>query len=141
MKPLLTILLLFVSTSLSAPPPILGTIFRDEGINPYNSLFKAIAEVESKGDSLAWNRKELACGISQIRPIRLKDFNRRTGKNYKLKDCFKVSVSREIFFYYCQGEDLEKIARCWNAGPGGEKMKATLKYWKKVKSNLKYQTK
>jgi hypothetical protein len=83
---------------------------------------------------LAYNNIEEAIGAFQIRPIRLLDYNQRTGNNYKSADCYNLRISKEIFMYYARRfefSDYELIARNWN-GSG----KATLEYWEKVKSNL-----
>jgi hypothetical protein len=100
-------------------------------IYPYERLFKAICEVESGGDRLAYNKKEKAVGIAQIREIRLRDYNRHARKSYKLKDCYDIDISKEIFMFYCGGRDYETIAKEWN-GSG----KKTNAYWKKVKKEL-----
>lgn len=103
-------------------------------VDAYDRLVKAIVQVESAGDTLAYNLLEEAVGAFQIRPIRLFDYYRRTGINYKLKDCHNFEISKEIFLYYARltgYPDYETIARNWN-GSGN----ATLDYWKKVKSNL-----
>jgi hypothetical protein len=105
-------------------------------LNFYETLMRAVVHVESSGDTLAYNAFEDAYGPFQIRPIRLKDYNRRTGKKYTMKDCFTLKVSREIFLYYARhiGSDYETIAKKWN-GSG----KKTIEYWAKVKVQLKAQ--
>jgi hypothetical protein len=90
--------------------------------------------VESMGDTLAVNLSEKAYGAFQIRPIRLQDYNQRTGKKYTTKDCFNFEISKEIFLYYAENisfPDYQSIARKWN-GSG----KMTLVYWRKVKKYL-----
>ncbi len=44
--------------------------------------------VETKLDTLAYNREERAVGYFQIRPIRLRDYIERTGSKYKLKEMY-----------------------------------------------------
>jgi hypothetical protein len=103
-------------------------------LEPYRKLMHAIALVETKGDTLAWNPIEQAAGIFQIRPIRLLDYNLRTGKNYRRKDLFSKKVSEEIFLYYATRigpYDFERIARNWN-GSG----RKTTWYWNKVRKHL-----
>lgn len=98
-------------------------------IQPYEKIWKGVCEVESNSNPKAYNKKEQATGIAQIRPIRLKDYNQRTGKHYTIKDCYKVEVSKEIFMYYAQKfkpHEHDKIATDWN------KCK-TDSYWNKVK--------
>ncbi len=111
-----------------------GYICTAEPVDAYDRLIKAIVQVESAGDTLAYNLSEEAVGAFQIRPIRLLDYYQRTGIIYKLKDCHNFKISKEIFLYYARltgYPDYEMIARNWN-GSGN----ATLDYWKKVKSNL-----
>jgi hypothetical protein len=109
-------------------------IHESEAINPIENLIYAIGMVEGRCDTLAYNPVEDAVGYFQIRPIRLRDYNRRTGKNYKLKDMYDFETAKEVFMYYADkiGEDdLERIAKNWNgSGP------MTKIYWNKVKVYL-----
>lgn len=117
-----------------APDMKVAYICSVEPVDAYDRLVKAIVQVESAGDTLAYNLSEESVGAFQIRPIRLLDYYQRTGINYKLKDCHNFEISKEIFLYYARltgYPDYEIIARNWN-GSGN----ATLDYWKKVKSNL-----
>jgi len=137
MKKLILILcILFCVTQAGNSPPIKTLIIaRDEPINPYERLFEAICMVESHNNPGAFNKKERATGIVQIRPIRLKDYDKRTGKSYTLHDCFDKKISREVFLFYAQkypASQLSRIAKRWN-GSG----RKTENYWKRVKSNLK----
>lgn len=95
-----------------------------EKINPFDIALKAIGIYESKGDILAYNPLEEACGIYQIRPIRLLDYNQRTGKNYQQQDLFREDISREIFMYYAQRigpYEIDKAIKQWNgSGPATE---------------------
>ena len=100
----------------------------------YDKIIQAVVQVESRGNTLAYNLKEGATGAFQIRSVRVLDYNRRTGKNYKLEDCYNYEISREIFLFYAKrigNENVELIARKWN-GSG----KATEVYWGKVKLYL-----
>jgi len=103
-------------------------------IPAFESLMNAIIMVESSGDTMAFNPDEEAYGAFQIRPVRVRDYNKRTGKNYKEEDCFSFSISREIFLYYAENmnyPDDESIARNWNgSGP------MTIVYWGKVNELL-----
>lgn len=99
-----------------------------ETINPYETIWDAIAMAESDKNSSAFNPNELATGIVQIRPIRLLDYNQRTGSNYTLNDCFNVQISKKIFMYYAMQflpTEYDKIATDWN------KCKTTA-YWERV---------
>jgi hypothetical protein len=118
----------------SAPDIKVAFICFAEPANAYDRLIKAVVQVESSGDTLAYNLSEGAVGAFQIRPIRLLDYYQRTGINYKSEDCYNFEISKEIFLYYARQTgypDYETIARNWN-GSGN----ITLDYWEKVKSNL-----
>ncbi|NMB83298.1 MAG: hypothetical protein GYA14_15930 [Ignavibacteria bacterium] len=105
-------------------------IVASEPIKPYQRLIYAVGMVESSLDTLAYNPVEKATGYFQVRPIRLKDFNDRTGKKYKLGDMYDYYKAEEVFLYYAT-LDLEKTAKAWN-GSGYK----TEKYWQKVKKYL-----
>jgi len=129
MKKLITILFLFVSLRLFAPGYTVGYIAEGTKIDPFKKLMFAVGMVESKNDTLAYNPVEDAYGIYQIRYIRIRDFNERTGKRYKLSDCYKKTVSDEIFLYYAT-LNLEATCKNWNgSGPKVEK------YWGKIKKH------
>lgn len=133
LKSILIICLFFPFIKTAAPGFEVISIFTSEPVDAYKRLIIAIIQVESSGDSLAYNLVEEAVGAFQIRPIRLLDYNRRTGKNYNSQDCYSLKISKEIFLYYAikNDHDYESIARNWN-GSG----KITLDYWKKVRSHL-----
>ena len=124
-----------VTLAASSPSGQSIAIIKNDPFNPYLRLLQAIEIVESNGDSTAFNKSTKATGILQVTPILLKDYNRRTEKHYKLKDCYDPKIGRIIFLFYCMkspGIDFEKISKCWNG-----KGKQTEKYWRRVKSNLK----
>jgi hypothetical protein len=126
--------LLLSSFRVMAPATELLSITRSNPIEPYSRLIHAIGMVETKWDTLAYNPVEQAVGVFQIRPIRLKDYNKRTGSRYKMKDLYDYKVSEEIFLYYASKagpNDLERIARDWN-GSGIR----TYYYWAQVKKQL-----
>jgi hypothetical protein len=123
-----------ISLKVSAPEAKVLTVFVSDPVNSYERLVNAIIRVESKGDTLAYNPIEKAAGAFQIRPIRLRDYNNRTGNSYTHNDCFKLKVSKEIFLYYANKigyPNYELIAREWN-GSG----KTTIDYWNKVRLYL-----
>jgi hypothetical protein len=120
--------------------PSVNSIFIlvSEPVKPFDRLLKSILLAESSGDTLAFNIEEGAVGGLQIRPIRLLDYNQRTGKNYNMEDCLNYQTSKEIFLFYATisgTDDYELIARKWN-GSGC----ATSDYWYKVKALLDNQT-
>jgi hypothetical protein len=130
-KILLLFLLLMIHASIFAPATNHLVITTSAPVNIYERLMDAIVMVESGGDTLAYNALEEAYGPFQIRPIRLTDYNKKTGKKYRMRDCYRMSVSREIFLFYVDGRDFEVVAKSWNgSGP------MTIDYWNKVKKYL-----
>jgi hypothetical protein len=111
------------------------TIFELAPIEPYKQIAFAVGMVETKGDTLAYNPIEKAAGIFQIRPIRLIDYNKRTGSSYSRNDLFNYEISEKIFLYFADQVgpyNLEHIARRWN-GSGH----LTTNYWSRIKQFLK----
>lgn len=102
-------------------------------IKPYEQLWEATCMVESSNNPMAYNAKEQAVGISQIRPIRLLDYFQRTGRAYSMDDLYDIAISKEIYMYYASRSsgNLESIAKSWN-GRG----KSNIQYWNKVKALL-----
>lgn len=134
----LAMLLLSLTTVATAPDDRSLVIIEPEPFDIYERLMQAILVVESGGDTLAFNAFEEAYGPFQIRPIRLNDYNKRTGKRYRMKDCYTMRVSREVFLYYARilGPNYETIAKRWNgSGP------KTIEYWVKVSAALRQQEK
>jgi hypothetical protein len=134
LKSILILLFLMLTVRVAAPDIRIAYVISSEPIEIYGKLIRAVVMVESFGDTMAYNLREEAIGAFQIRPIRLLDYNRRTGKTYKTEDCYNYKISKEIFLYYAQKIDFpeyEKIARNWNGS--GE---TTSDYWEKVKSHL-----
>lgn len=134
LKSLLVASLLLLSLQATAPDAKVVFILVAKPVDLYEKLVNAVIKVESSGDTLAYNPIEEAMGPFQIRPIRLRDYNNRTGSNYTLQDCRNLGISKEIFLYYANKigyPHYELIARNWN-GSG----KTTLDYWKKVRSHL-----
>lgn len=128
-------LLISFSLKVSAPCWTSVTIYEFPPVEPYKNLIFAIGMVETKGDTLAYNPYEEASGIFQIRPIRLKDYNQRTGNNYKSEDLFNYEISKRIFLYYADmvgPYKFEQIARRWN-GSG----LLTTSYWYRIRQYLK----
>ncbi len=127
---------LLLSLAFKAFAPSGGSlvIIDTPAIEPFGPLISAIGMVETNYDTLAYNIKEKAAGYFQIRPIRIKDYNRRTGSNYTTEDMYNYKISEKIFLYYASQigpYNFEQIARQWNgSGP------RTIRYWSKVKKYL-----
>ena len=133
-KLVLVTLLLTFTVKAMAPSRESLVIFKSGPEEPYGRLIHAIGMVETKCDTLSYNPEEQATGFFQIRPVRLEDYNKRTGNHYSMKDLFSYEVSEKIFLYYAKQAgpyDFEKIARRWN-GSG----KKTVFYWNRVKKLL-----
>jgi hypothetical protein len=109
-------------------------IFESQRVEPFRKLISAIGMVETKFDTLAYNPEEDAVGYFQIRPIRISDYNHRTGSSYTSTDMYNYDTSEKVFLYYASQigpGNFEKIAKNWN-GSG----KKTILYWKKVNKYL-----
>lgn len=134
LKSIIIIFFLLHTIKAGAPDDKVAYIIFTEPVDAYDRLIKAVVQVESFGDTTANNLFEEAIGAFQIRPIRLLDYNQRTGNKYKMKDCYNYNISKKIFLYYANRigfPKYEKIAKNWN-GSGV----TTLEYWEKVKSYL-----
>ena len=135
LKMKLTILILLISASLKAPSYPAIVIPAGEVINGYEAIWKAICQVESSGNRFAIGDKHLkekSYGIVQLRQVKLDWYYKRTGIKYSIKDCYKVSVSKEIFMYHMnQYSDVDEAIKKWN-GSG----KQTYIYLAKVKKEL-----
>jgi len=127
---------LFISVSFRASSPSVNSfmIFEPAPVEPYRKLILAVGTVETMNDTLSYNPLEEAAGYFQIRPIRLKEYNKRTGSNYTTRDLFNYEVSEKIFLYFADligPYDFERIARKWN-GSG----QMTTYYWNRIKEYL-----
>lgn len=136
--------IIFILLSIGSLPIQKNVAARDLG----RGLWAAICTVESSNNPQAkgdWNQKTKqyeAIGIAQIRPIFVDDCNRIIGfKKWTYVDRWRVDKSRQMFDCYLgrYGKDksLEGKSRIFNGGPKGDKKKATLNYWSKVKKELK----
>ena len=126
--------LLLLAIKAFAPGSKSLMIIHTPAVEPFKQLIYAIGMVETKFDTLAYNPVEEAAGYFQIRPIRIDDYNKRTGSNYTTQDMFNYKTSEKIFLYYASQigpYNFEQIARKWNgSGP------RTAYYWNMVKKHL-----
>ena len=138
---LLTLLVLLIPFSLFAPNyesevkenyVIESNEKESQPTNPYQKMIYAIGMVECSLDTLAYNPDEDAVGYFQIRPIRLQDYNKRTGSNYTLQEMYDYYKAEKVFLYYAELlKDPDLIIRKWNgSGP------MTYEYLKKVKKYM-----
>ena len=106
-----------------------------------DTLLMAVMAVESNFDTMAYNEKENAAGVLQIRPIMVREVNRLLGEDkYTLKDRWSKAKSIEMFNVirsHTKNPTDQKIARNWNGGYNGHKKQSTLRYWQKVKQQYK----
>jgi soluble lytic murein transglycosylase-like protein len=104
-------------------------------------LIAAIIQVESGGNTLAYNSKEDAVGCLQIRPIMVREVNRLVGNDsFTLSDRWSKVKSIQMFNIlrsHLKSATDEEIARTWNGGYNGKNNPKTLIYWKKIRNNLK----
>ena len=133
----LTIFLIAIFTTCHAPEHRTLYIQQEAGIQPFEMIWRAVCWVESNGDSKAYHMEKdghPAIGIAQIREIRVKEYNRLTGANYKLSDMYSPEISRKVFMFYASQYGtyrMDEFIRSWNG-----KGKATIKYLAKVKRQL-----
>jgi hypothetical protein len=136
---LLIISFLTLSRLLFAPGSGAVVVGEAEVVNPYQRIIEAVGWVESRHDTFAVNRVEQAYGYFQVRQVRLKDYYRLTGVRYSLQDMFDYDKAERVFMYYARTigwREPEVIARSWNGGDCGMKLRDTVKYWKQVKAQL-----
>lgn len=134
MKILLVMFFSLMTIRAMAPDLKEVIVLKAEPVNAYERLLQAVFLVECNGNLRAYNQLEEATGPLQIRPIRLLDYNLRTGNKYLLEDCYDFNISKKIFMYYALKTgypNYELIAKNWN-GSG----KMTSDYWEKIKPNL-----
>ncbi len=142
MKPLLFTLFLFISRLLFAPATNTLVLIDSEPTGIYEAIITAVIQVESGGDSLALNTSEQSCGLFQIRPIRIADYNNRTGSHYMTWDAFDPEISEKIFRFYASQigpYNTETLIKSWN-GKGEMAERYLLKVKDQINKNLTYGT-
>ena len=88
-------------------------------IYTWQEFVSAVIMVESTNNPKAYNKRENAVGILQIRPIMVREVN-------NVRCCEDMT---RLEFY-------ERVARKWNGGYRGMEKTATIKYWNKIKKEL-----
>lgn len=109
----------------------------DEEIKHRLKIIHSHALQESSMNELAFNKKEKAIGLLQIRKPMVDEINQNTDFKLTHKDCWNKEISIKAFIAF-QNEfnpewDLELAARKWNGGRTGEKKRSTVKYYQEVK--------
>jgi len=132
LKKLAIIALIFLSTVASA-----------------SDIISALIQVESKGNDLAIGDSGKAVGCLQIWNVVIQDVNRVYHTTYKATDRTdrkkSIEICRKYLAYWGKHYEkvtgktctLEVLSRIWNGGPNGWKKDSTIKYWNKVKKELK----
>lgn len=107
-------------------------------------LIAALIVVESGGDNLAVGDQGKAIGCLQIHREVVMDVNRIYGTYYTWPEsCFNrrhaINICKLYLAHYSKPDSgKEELARKWNGGgPLGHKKQSTLKYWLKVKNEIK----
>lgn len=119
----------------------------------FEDVIEAIAIVESSGKVDAFNRKENAIGLLQIRPIMVRDYNRIYKTDFDHATAWDAEASKMIamgiFKHYTKNIDrvtAKHLAFIWNAGGSGwvrvdapkddHKQRQLEIYWGKVEKVL-----
>ena len=118
-----------------------------------DDLVNSICQVESRNNPNAVGDNGKSVGIAQIQKICVDDVNRilklqKKSKRFTYDDRKNVEKSKEMMKIYLSfyGRLYEKetglkvtpkiLARIWNGGPKGYKVKATYAYYQKVRKYL-----
>lgn len=117
----------------------------------WNDFVSAVIYVESRGNDSAYNKSEEAVGCLQIRPIMVREVNRKLSIwnapfRYTLDDRWDRQKSIEMFEIMaeqipcCEDQEFmefaEVVARKWNGGGQGHLKKSTEKYWERIINQL-----
>ncbi len=117
----------------------------------WDDFVSAVIYVESRGSDDAYNIKEKAAGCLQIRPIMVREVNRKLRKwnapfRYTLDDRWDRQKSIEMFEIMaeqipcCEDQEFmefaEVVARKWNGGGRGHLKESTLPYWNRIKDKI-----
>ena len=117
----------------------------------WNDSVSAVIYVESRGNDSAYNKSEEAVGCLQIRPIMVREVNRKLSIwnapfRYTLDDRWDRQKSIEMFEIMaeqipcCEDQEFmefaEVVARKWNGGGQGHLKKSTEKYWERIINQL-----
>ena len=112
-------------------------------------LVAALIQVESGGNCNAVGDGGNSVGCLQIQVAVIQDVNRIYGRHYLPSDRHNKRKSEEICRLYLMhyGKNYERktgkkatpevLSRCWNGGPMGWRKSATVKYWEKVKREMR----
>lgn len=113
----------------------------------FDDFCVALGKAESSSNPKAYNSKERAIGLYQIRPAYFKDAQQfdRGLDGFKHSDCYNPQVAKRVVWaYFSRYEytamskgDAETMARLHNSGPNWRnKLPSTNNYWTKIKIAL-----
>lgn len=107
---------------------------------PSPELLSAMAHVETRHNPEAYNSREHAVGLFQVRQLAVDDINRKFRTSYTLADFYREPMlgAWAVWAYgsiYNAKTDFE-FAVLWNGGPRGRQKKDALLYWQKVKERM-----
>ena len=96
-------------------------IYKQEAIRLQRErLIQAIIQVESNGNTLAYNHKEQSAGCMQIRPIMVRHINRISGSKYTLADRYdpvkSVAMFDSLMLKRNPRYNIDTACNLWNAG-------------------------
>lgn len=110
---------------------------KDIRLQTKDAMALSLMEIESNRNPKVKDNGD-AVGVLQIRPIMVKELNRKLGYNkWKLsdrRDSLKSVLMFKDFIEIYEIETIERASREWNGGPTGMKKSATYSYYKKAKS-------
>ena len=109
--------------------------------DPVEAMAYAFAMVESKGNQQAYNARENAVGLLQIRPIMVREANRIAGEDiYTLDDRWDAEVSIDIFRTIMErhnpANDIDRAIDIWNPRCGDRYRNAVKAEYEKAKGEL-----
>ena len=135
MRTITIILLLFLSLRAFAPSAKSLWIERIEPIRPYERMLKAIAKIESQNGNknYLFDPSDSSCGDFHIRPIRLRDYNQRTGNRFKMADVYNYDIAKRIVLYYISQCDYRDVKAMSIAHNGVSKRNL---YYQKIQKTL-----
>jgi hypothetical protein len=116
------------------------------GQSQIDKLIPALVQVESNGNVRAVGDGGRSLGYLQISKEVVIDVNRLTGSSYRHSDAFNPAKANAIckayLAHYASAGRLGReptfadLARIWNGGPEGHRKASTIRYWRKVSSQL-----
>ena len=99
------------------------------------------SKIESSYNPIAYNEKEGAGGLLQIKCVMLHHINKICKTNYTLQNCFDSLKSTQMFFhyqeYYSKELNIEQYARRWVGGDNGmNKRISTQPYYERIRKEF-----